>query len=392
MADAMGHGMLFPLMPRVIAGMTGGDIAGAAVYGGWLLTTTAVMQFLFSPLLGNLSDRFGRRPLLAVSLGPLALNSLLLALAPSVGWLFAGNIIGGTVSGSFSLASAYVADITPGERRSRDFGLLNAAAGVGFILGPVLGGFLSRFGLYVPCYAAAGLSLAGILVSVFLLPESLPGTSRRALVWRQSNPVSSLGGFLRKPLLRWLILAMGLISLAGEVIESVSAYFVVERFDWTEETTGYWMGISALLFVVVQSVVCPWLSARWSNRRILYTGLALQCFAFVGMAFAAGGWMFFAMAVPYAFSTLYGPALQSMMTVRVAADRQGELQGAIASVRSFSSIVGPPMMTGLFWLFSGAGAGVRFPGAPFLVSAIIIGFVLTQFRTAAFSRDRSESV
>lgn len=371
-ADVFGYGLMMPVLPRLIAGLTGSDIGTAALYGGWLAFAYAIVQIFFAPLLGNLGDRRGRRPVLALSLLPLGIDALLLSFAPSAGWLFAGKILGGTVGGSYGAASAYLADCTVPEKRSRAFGFINAAAGAGVVVGPVIGGLLAKTDPYLPCYVAAALSAANILYALLFVPESLGREARRPFEWRRANPVGAVVALRRSPLIRGLVVAMGLFYVASDAMESVWSYFTIERFAWTEQQIGWSMGAMGLAFALVQGVVCPLLLPRIGDRRAVYLGLGLQMAALVGFGLAVRGWMLYAMLLPYAAGTVFGPAMQSMMANRTPDTAQGELQGGLSALRNMTSIVGPPLMTGLFAFFTREGAGVYFPGAPYLFAAAVM--------------------
>ena len=370
--DMFGFGLLLPLLPRIIAGMTGADIATAALYGGWLAFVFSGVQFLFAPMLGNLGDRFGRRPIILMSLIPLGMDAMLLAFAPSVVWLFAGKILGGTIGGSYTAVAAYVADMTPAQKRSRNFAFLNAAVGLGAVFGPVTGGLLAQYSLYLPCYIAVALSFAGTLYVYFLLPESLGKSRRRNFEIKRANPLGAFRFLRKNPVIWFLTLAMGAFYFAADSIENVWSYYTIEKFDWSEQTIGYSLGLTGLIFAFVQGVVCPLLLPRIGNRRGILAGLAVQAATFVLIAFACRGWMLFALLVPYTSGSIFGPAVQSLTANSTPDNEQGELQGGMAVVRNLVSVVAPLITTGLFFLFSDRDAAVYFPGAPFLFSALIL--------------------
>ena len=370
--DVFGFGMMLPLLPRIIAGMTGANIATAALYGGWLVFVFSGVQFFFAPMLGNLGDRFGRRPVILMSLIPLGLDATLLAFAPSVAWLFAGKILGGTIGGSYTAAAAYVADITPSPKRSRNFALLNAAVGSGAVCGPVCGGLLAQYSFYLPCYIAVGLSLAGILFVCFLLPESLGKSRRRSFEIKRANPLGAFRFLHKNPVVWLLALAMGAFYLAADPIENVWSYHAIEKFDWSEQTIGYSLGLMGLMFALVQGVICPLLLPRLGSRRSMLVGLSVQAATFFLIAFACRGWMLFALLVSYASGSIFGPAVQSLAANSTPDNEQGELQGGMAVVRSLVSVVAPLISTGLFFLFSDRDAAIYFPGAPFLLSSLML--------------------
>ncbi len=372
LADVLGYGLMLPVLPRILSGLVEGGMDTAAAWGGWLAGAYALVQIFFAPLLGSLGDRYGRRIVLLLSLFPLAIDSAMLAFAPSIAWLFAGKILGGVIGGSYSVASAYTADITPPAGRSRNFAILNSSFGIGMILGPVLGGTMASHGLYLPCYAALGLSAANILYTFFIVPESLDATRRSPLVWKRAHPLDAIARLWGDRVVWGLLVAMGLFYIANDVMDSVWSYFAIEKFAWTEERIGWSLGAMGLGFAIVQGLVCPWLLPRIGERRAIYAGLLLQCVTFACIAFVPAGWMLFALMLPMAAGTIFGPAIQSMTSIRTPDDRQGELQGGLSALRNITSIIGPPMMTGIFSLFAAQTARLYFPGMPFAVSALLM--------------------
>ena len=371
-ADVVGYGLMIPVLPRLLASLTGSDIGTAALYGGSLAFAYAIVQVFFAPLLGNLGDRFGRRPVLVVSLLPMGIDALLLAFAPSVGWLYVGKMIGGTVGGSYGVASAYLADCTPPDKRSRAFGIINAAAGAGIIVGPVIGGLLSKYDPLLPCYVASALSVANIIYAILFVPESLGRGHRRPFEWKRANPVGTVLSLRKNRIIRGLVIAMGFFYIASDAIEGVWPYFTTEKFGWTEEQTGWSLGVMGSLFALVQGVICPMVLPRLGKRRGIFLGLIIQAAAFVGFAFACRVWMIYALMVPYAVGTIFGPAIQSAMANRTPETGQGELQGGLSALRNITSVIGPPAMAWLFAFFTRAGASVYFPGMPFLLGAVMI--------------------
>ncbi len=370
--DVIGYGMMFPSMPRLISGLIHGDIGTAASYGGRLAFTFGFVQFFFAPILGNLSDRFGRRPILLLSLFPLGIDGLAATFAPSIEWLFVGKIIGGTISGSFSLASAYVADITSSENRSKAFGFLNASAGIGFIIGPVAGGLLTKFGSHVPFITATSLSFVNIVYTFFFVSESLTHKKRREFNWKHSNPAGVFFKIKKMPAVAGLIIAVGLLQIAGDTLENVWSYFAIEKFDWDEETIGYSLGTLGLMFALVQGVLCPVLLPKIGDKKSVYVGLIFQITTFILIAFVCKGWMIFALTVPFALSSIYGPALQGIISNRVSDTEQGELQGGLSALNNLTSIIGPPTLTGIFAVFTDKAGSIYFPGMPFIFAALLV--------------------
>jgi DHA1 family tetracycline resistance protein-like MFS transporter len=370
--DVIGIGIIIPVVPRLIQNLTGGTVSDAARYGGWLVFAFAVMQFLFSPVLGNLSDRFGRRPVLLLSLLGFALDYLLVAFAPTIGWLFAGRLIAGVMGASFTTASAYVADISTPEDRAQNFGMIGAAFGLGFIIGPLLGGVLGKYGTQLPFLVAAGLTFLNVLYGYFVLPESLPEERRRAFEWSRANPIGSLKMLGRYPVIMGLVASLLFIYVAAHATQSAWTYYVMEKFKWDEAWVGYSLCTIGLLVALVQGVLIRRINPALGQKRSVYLGMLLYAVGFVLFAFATKGWMMFAFLVPYCLGGIAGPALQGIISGQVPGNQQGELQGALTSLMSLTSIIGPPLMTNLFAYYTGPKAPVYFPGAPFLLGAVLI--------------------
>jgi DHA1 family tetracycline resistance protein-like MFS transporter len=368
--DVTGFGIIIPVLPRLIADLIHGDISDAARYGGWLLFAFSVTQFLFSPVLGNLSDRYGRRPILLGSLFGFGLDYLFMAYAPTIGWLFLGRIIAGIMGGSFTTATAYIADISTPEKRAQNFGMVGAAFGLGFIIGPVFGGMLGQFGPRVPFLAAAGLALLNCLYGYFVLPESLDKEHRRPFDMKRANPIGSLKSLKRYPVIMGMVGSMIFIYIAGHAVQSTWAYFTMQKFQWDEAMVGYSLGFVGLLVAVVQGGLIRYINPKLGAKRSVYFGLALYGIGLVLFAFASQSWMMFAFLVPYCLGGIAGPALQGIISGQVPPNEQGELQGALTSLISVTSIVGPPLMTNLFSWFTHSDAMVYFPGAPFLAGAL----------------------
>jgi DHA1 family tetracycline resistance protein-like MFS transporter len=369
--DVIGFGIIIPVLPTLIRELIGGTLSEAAKYGGWMLFAFASMQFLFSPVLGNLSDQYGRRPVLLFALFGFGLDYLFMAFAPTVGWLFVGRIIAGITGASFTTASAYIADISTPEKRAQNFGMIGAAFGLGFIIGPVIGGLLGQYGPRVPFFAAAGLTLLNWLYGYFILPESLSTEHRRAFDWKRANAVGSLRQLRRYPVILGLVGSLVLVYIAAHATQSTWAYYTMYKFGWNEAWVGYSLGAVGLMTALVQGVLIRFLNPRLGAKRSVFLGLSLYAVGFLLFAFASKGWMMFAFLVPYCLGGIAGPALQGIMSGQVPANEQGELQGALTSMVSATSIIGPPLMTNLFSFFTGPHAPVHFPGAAFLTGAVL---------------------
>lgn len=370
--DVTGLGLIIPVMPKLIEGLTGGNISDASRWGGWLTFAYAIMQFLFAPVLGNLSDRWGRRPVLLLSLLGFGVDYLFLSLAPTIGWLFLGRLIAGVTGASFTTASAYIADISTPENRAQNFGMIGAAFGLGFIIGPVIGGFLGSYGPRIPFLIAAGLSLLNALYGFFVLPESLPKEARRTFEWRRANPLGSLLQLRKYPAISGLVLSLILVYIAAHAVQSNWTFFAIKKFGWTERLIGISLGVIGLLTAIVQGGLIRFINPRLGNARSVYIGLSLYGLGLLLFAFASQSWMLFLFLVPYCLGGIAGPALQSIISGNVPANEQGELQGALTSLISATSIIGPPIMTNLFAYFTKPGAPVQFAGAPFLLGALLM--------------------
>src|SRR5688572_2241763 len=365
--DITGLGIIIPVMPALIQSLTGDTIGEAAKYAGWMLFSFSIMQFLISPILGNLSDCFGRRPVLLAGLFGFGLDYLLMAVAPTIGWLFAGRIIAGICGASITTGMAYIADISTPEKRAQNFGLVGAAFGIGFIAGPVIGGLLGEFGPRIPFYAAACLALLNWLYGYFILPESLPKEKRRAFDWTRANPLGSLNQLRKYPLLAGLIFSLFFVYVASHAVQSTWSFSTIARFNWSESMVGYSLGTAGLLVGLVQGLLIRVINPRLGPNKSVYTGMVLYFVGLALFAFAWQGWMMFAFLVPYCLGGITGPAIQGIMSNQVPDTEQGELQGIFAGMVSISSIVGPPLMTGLFAYFTSTEAPFEFPGAPFLL-------------------------
>jgi MFS transporter, DHA1 family, tetracycline resistance protein len=370
--DITGWGIIIPVMPKLIEQLIHGDVSTASKYGGWLTFAYAIMQFLCAPILGNLSDKYGRRPVILLSLLGFAVDYLFLSFAPTIGWLFAGRIVAGITGASFTAATAYIADISTNEDRAKNFGMVGAAFGVGFIIGPVIGGLLGTLGPRMPFYAAAALCLLNALYGYFILPESLSKQNRRPFEWKRANPVGSLMHLKKYPAIGGLIIALILVYIAAHAVQSNWNFFTMYRFNWTEKLVGISLGVVGLLVGVVQGGLVRFTSKTLGNEKSIYIGLALYGVGMCLFAFASQSWMMFVFLIPYCLGGIAGPALQAIISGNVPANEQGELQGALTSLMSATSIIGPPLMTNLFYYFTHKQAPFQFPGAPFFLGFILM--------------------
>ncbi len=391
--DAIGFGIIMPVVPQLIMEVSGEPLSAAARYGGWLMLAYAAMQFLSAPVLGNLSDRFGRRPVLLLSLLLMGGDYVLMGWAPSLAWLFLGRFIAGVSASTYGIANAFIADGFPPEDRAKNFALMGAAFGTGFIVGPVIGGLLGEFGARAPFHAAAALAFANALYGFLVLPESLQPENRRRFEWRRANPFGAFNQLWRHPAVMGLVLAYFLHLFGHHSLPSVWSYFAIEKFGWSPAEIGFSLGAVGVCMIVVQTYLIRRFLKRCGTERTAFIGLTMTVIAFLGYAFVPVGWMMYVVIVVGAAQGFIGPSLQSLMSSQVSADSQGELQGALGSTASLASILSPPLMTQIFAWFTEPAASVHFPGAPFLAAALATLLGLTAMTRALRLRrgDRAAS-
>ncbi|MGB4960184.1 MAG: TCR/Tet family MFS transporter [Saprospiraceae bacterium] len=375
--DVIGFGIIIPVLPRLLAEMNQIGINEASKYGGYLLFAFAVAQFIFSPVMGNLSDQYGRRPVLLLSLLGFSIDYLILAFAPNFWWFFVGRIIAGITGASFTTAAAYIADISTPEKRSKNFGMIGAAFGLGFIIGPFLGGVLGQYGHKIPFYVAAGLSFANFLYGYFILPESLAIENRRKFDIKRANPWGSLLQISRYDQLRFLLVAYMFLYIGSHAVQSTWNYFTMYRFGWDEAMVGYSLAIVGILVAIVQAGLAQKAAYFFGLERSIVIGFGLYSLGMFLFAFATQTWMMFAFLLPYCFGGIAMPNLQSYMVGKVAPNQQGELQGGLTSLMSLTTIIGPIMMTSLFYYFTTELAPFMFPGAAFFMGGILMAISLS---------------
>jgi len=370
--DVIGWGIIIPVIPQLLQELTNSGLSEAAKIGGWLTFAYAITQFLFAPLIGNLSDKYGRRPIILLSLFAFFLDYLLLAFAPTITWLFIGRILAGVTGASITTASAYIADISTPEDRAKNFGIIGAAFGLGFIIGPALGGLLGQYGSRIPFYAVAVLCLLNFLYGYFVLPESLSKENRRPFEIKRANPIGSFLHLKKYPSLIGLVLAVFILNIASHAIQSNWSFFTMFQFGWDEKMVGLSLGMIGLMVGLVQGVLIRWINPILGNKKSIYIGMTLYCIGMFLFAFANESWMIFIFLIPYCLGGISGPALQAIISNKVPDTEQGKIQGTLASVMSASAIVGPPLMTGVFYYFTNDTAAFIFAGAPFIVGGILM--------------------
>lgn len=373
--DMMGIGLIIPVMPTLLETITGESVDRTAEIGGWLLFAYALMQFLFAPVIGGLSDRFGRRPVLLVTLFLLAIDYVIMALAPDLWWLFAGRLLAGIMGASWAAANSCVADIATPAERGKFFGLLGGAGASGFVIGPALGGVLGSYGERLPFIAAAALCLLGVAIGYFTLRETLPKEKRRAFTVGRANPFGTILQMARTPVVLGFLGVIFLMQLASQSTFAVWAYYNVLAFSWTELQIGLSVALYGLLLAIVQGGLTGMAIARFGPVATCLLGFVFAVPAYILFAFAPASWAMIVGIILGSFAGLTFPAVQQLMSERISDDAQGELQGAVASSVSMTSIIGPIIMTGLFGAFAD-DRGLFFPGAPFLLSVVILLFAL----------------
>jgi DHA1 family tetracycline resistance protein-like MFS transporter len=384
--DVTGLGIIIPVLPKLLQTLIHGNLSDASRYAGLLTLAYAVMQFLFAPVLGNLSDKYGRRPVLLGSLLGFGFDYLFMAFAPTIGWLFLGRAIAGITGASFTTASAYIADVSTPEKRAQNFGMIGVAFGLGFIIGPVIGGILGKYSTHLPFIAAAVLAFLNALYGFFVLPESLSKEHRRAFDIKRANPLGSLLQLNKYPAVLGLAASLFLVYFAAQSVQSVWTFYTIGKFGWNEAWVGYSLGFVGLSVAIVQGGLIRIAIPKLGQQRSIWIGLLLYSIGLILFAIASKGWMMFAFIVPYAAGGIAGPALQGIMTEQVPANEQGELQGALTSLASLSSIFGPWIMTYLYYYFTRADAPVNLPGAPFILGALLM-LLSTLLAVRSFKRN-----
>jgi len=390
--DSIGFGIILPVMPTLLMEVSAEGLSSSAVYGGWLMFSFAIMQFVAMPVLGNLSDAYGRKPVLLGSLLVLSINYLIMGLAQSLVLLFIGRLISGIGSATFSTCNAYIADVTSVEERAQFFGLMGAAFGLGFVIGPVLGGFLGEYGSRVPFFATAGLIFFNLLVGLIFLPESHTPNNRRPFEIRRANPFSAMRQMSQFKIAFGIIGVLFLYNMGHHALPAVWTFWGIEKFDWSPREIGYSLGFIGILMVFSQGylirIVIPALGMRWAG----VVGLSFTIIAFVGYALSQTPTMAYMFMIAGALGGLAGPAMSGIASSQVGPDQQGELQGAIGSVGSLTNIISPLLMTMVFGIYTGSDAPFYFPGAPFILAAILTMMSLILFFRITIGFAQKETV
>jgi MFS transporter, DHA1 family, tetracycline resistance protein len=374
--DSVGFGIIIPSMPAVIMQLTGESVSQAAGWGGYLMAVYALLQFFMAPIFGNLSDRFGRRPVLLASLAAFGVDFLLTGFAPTIAWLFVGRAVAGIFGASFSAAGAYIGDISDDSNRARNFGFIGAAWGLGFTLGPAIGGKIAveLSDPRAPFFVAGALALANVVFGYFVLPESLPPERRRRFEWARANPFGAFKSLAHLPMVAGLLFAVFLYQVAHDSLPAVWMYYTQYKFGWSQVEMGWSLTFVGVMTVLVMGGLTALIVPRIGERRAIIIGFLLATVGFLGYAFASHGWMLYVAIAIGSLGGIANPSVQSVMSKQAGPSAQGELQGAVASLNSIAAVLSPIFMTQLFRYYSEPGAPIQFPGAPYLVSAVFVFF------------------
>ncbi|TCC90259.1 MFS transporter [Pedobacter frigiditerrae] len=369
--DCIGFGIIIPVLPDLIKEISGKSLANASEYGGLLLVAYSIAQFIFAPIVGGLSDKYGRRPILLISLLGLGIDYIFLSFAPTLAWLFLGRIIAGITGASFTTAMAYIADISTPEKKAQNFGMVGVAFGLGFTIGPLIGGLFSEMGLRVPFMISAGLTLLNWFYGYFILPESLAKENRREFSWKRANPIGSLKSVSKYPAIIGLVIALLLLYIASHSVQSNWGYYVKEKFNWDPKMIGYSLTVVGIAVAIVQGGLIRIVIPKIGSKKAIMLGLSLYAIGFTLFAFATNGLMMMIFILPYCLAGIGNPAMQTIISNQVPDNAQGEIQGIVTGMQSLGAIIGPFLMAFIFAHFIDKNNSIYFPGAPFILSAIL---------------------
>jgi DHA1 family tetracycline resistance protein-like MFS transporter len=372
--DVLGLGIIIPVMPKLLETLGHVDVSTASKYNGWLTLIYASMQLVFASIVGSLSDRYGRRPVLLASLFGFSIDYVFMAFAPSIAWLFVGRFIAGVTGASTATATAYIADVSTGDKRDANFGLVGAAGGFGMIIGIALGAYLGEINIKFPFMAAAGFAFANGMYGLFVLPESLKPEHRRPFDWKRANPLGALiRVFTKHSGLAGLIGCFTLVYIAQKAVEYMLSFYLFEKFNWELYSVGTLGVFIGVILVAIQGGLIRYTIPKFGQQKNIVYGLIFYAIGLVLIAFGTQGWMMYVFMIPYCLGGISGPALQGLATSKVSKTEQGELQGAIAIINSISVIVGPFVFSYVFYYFTkNKASGIYFPGAPYLLAAALM--------------------
>ena len=391
--DSIGLGIIIPSFPTLVSETAHVPIGKASIYFGWVMGAYAFMQFIFSPLIGNLSDRFGRRPILLISVLGMSLDYLVMYFAPDLFWLVLGRAVSGIFGASFTSASAYIADISTPDKRAQNFGMIGAAFGIGFVIGPAIGGLLSDFGSRTPFLVAAFFSMANFIYGLIVLKESLPHENRRAFDWKRANPFGALKQIKRFEKLKYLFLVSFLTILTSMCVHSTWNFYTMEKFGWTTKEVGISLAVVGVCFGVVQGALPGKIVENLGQKNATKLGLFLSIFILLGVGLINTGWMMYAIILPYAFTGIVDPAIRSIISGQVQSNEQGELQGIFTSLMSLAEIIGPPLFMWFYYTFKKSVPNSNLGlGTPFLIAAIIafVAFLLVSWTLKGYVKVETE--
>ena len=378
--DATGLGIIIPSLPSLVADIAHVSIVDSANYYGVILGSYALMQFVFSPLVGSLSDCFGRRPILLMSLFGLGVDYIFMYFAPSIAWLIVGRCLSGMFGASFTTASAYIADISTPENKTRNFGFVRAAFGIGFILGPVIGGLIGNLNIRAPFLFAAGLSLLNLIYGSIVLKESLKIENRRAFSWKSANPIGAFLQLKKYKGFAWIFVVLFLVFFGAMAIHSTWNYYTIGKFGWSIRDVGISLAIVGVFMAIIQGGLAGIISKKLGDEKTAILSLTITCVALVLIGLVTKSWLLYLLMFPYAFSGLADPSIRAILSNKTSESEQGELQGLITSVLSIAEIIGPPMMMALFYYFT-SPKNVSSPiyGVPFFVGSFFVMVALVIF-------------
>lgn len=370
--DVIGLGIILPVLPDLIIELSGKPLNEAGAIAGWMTFAFSSALFICAPVMGGLSDRFGRRPVLLLSLFGFGLDYLFQAMAPNILWLFIGRTIAGITGSSYTTASSYIADVSPPDKKAQNFGLIGAAFGLGFIIGPSLGALLGNYGLRIPFIASGILALMNMGFGFFVLPESLKPENRRPFDWKRANPFGTLKVLFRYPILKSFLFTLFAVNIAHHALQSTWSFITIAKFGWDAKMIGLSLTMVGLMVAIVQGGLSRVILPRLGSKKAIFTGLTISMLGYYAYSLATEGWMMFAITIPFAFGGLAGPSIQGLVSNQVPRDAQGELQGGLTGIISLSAIIGPLIMTRIFSHFSMKDAENYYPGAPFFAAGILI--------------------
>lgn len=378
--DIIGLSIIIPVLPDLIRKLGGVNLSEASKIGGWLIFSFAIMQFFFAPIMGILSDKFGRKPILLIALAGLGLDYLLHAYAPTLSWLFAGRLIAGMCGASVTVATAYIADISKPEEKAQNFGIIGAAFGLGFIVGPVLGGIAGEYSLELPFFIAAGMSFLNCLYGLIILPESLPKEKRREVNLKKANPIGSFHLLRRNNIIALLAVSFFLLYISGYSVQATWTFHGMYKFDWSKSMVGYSLGLVGIVVAIVQGLLVKHTIRWFGEKKTIVIGYVSWILGLLMFAFVNESWLLFLAVIPYCLGGIATPTIQSIVSNFYTSDEQGELQGALTSLISLTAVIGPVIMTEIFSYFTSKNALFIFPGAPFFIGAcfVFLSFLFTR--------------